>query len=1031
MRGLIRVLGVVAWIGLVPSLAWAQGASITGVVRDASGAVLPGVTVEATSPALIEKVRSVVTDGTGQYRLADLRPGVYSVTATLSGFSASRRDGIELTGSMTATIPLELRVGALNETITVTGATPIVDVQSVRRQVSVDNEVISQIPSARAYGAIMNLIPSVANQGGTASDVQIAPNMTVFGGQGGRGNEGRLQVDGLGTGAPLNGAGVSTYIADVGNAQEVTFTTSGGLGEAEVGGPTVSIVPKTGGNTFKGQFYFAGVNDAMVGNNYDEELRAAGLAVAGQLIKLWDYNFGVGGPIKRDRLWFYGTFRDEGNYRSIPGIFPNKNAGDPTKWTYEADTTRQAQGAESWRIATLRLTLQATQRNKFNIYWDEQSPCNGSAYFGGEGCREQPESGAVVGPLGLGGLSSTTSPEVAGYLHTIQRVQQITWTSTATNRLLLEAGLGTFLARWGPQDAPGNPTRNLIRVQEQCPAATGCAANGNTPNLNYRSANWASNWSGAHRWRASGSYVTGRQSIKFGYQGAFFVEDDTSFSNINYLSYRVANGAPTPTCNANTTPACGPNQFTQTINENTRSSRTALNAFFVEEQWTVGRYTFQGAIRYDHSWSWYPEQTLGPHKWLATQVVYPRTDGVNYDDVTPRLGFAWDVFGTGRTAVKVNIGRYLEPASNGNGNYGVNNPTNRIVTTNSRSWIDADNDFVIDCDLFNQAAQDLRSSGGDNCGAGNTRFGTLNPAEAFDPALLNGWFVRPDDWGFSASIQQEVLPRVSAELQYTRRWLSGFNAQDNRATVNTDYTQYSVTAPLDPRLPNGGGYTICCMFDVNPNRVGQTDNFTTLAENFGKRTQIYNGFLLNVSARPGNGLTLQGGINTGSTVSDTCDIRAVLPETSLTNPYCENAPGFVTRVTGLAAYTVPKVDVLLSTTFRSDQGAPLQATFVFGNAAIAPSLGRNLSAGANANVTINLIEPGTEWGDRVNEIDVRIAKILRFGRTRTNIGFDVYNLINSNAILSYNQTFTPGGQWLRPTQVLTPRFVKFSAQIDF
>jgi hypothetical protein len=1013
----LAVAAAVAWVIMAPGLAWAQGASITGVVRDASGAVLPGVTVEVSSPALIEKVRSVVTDGTGQYRIVDLRPGTYSITATLAGFSTVKRDGIELTGTMVAAIPLELRVGALEETITVTGETPIVDVQSVRRQVSVDNEVISSIPSARAYGAIMNLIPSVGTQGGAAADVQIAPNMTVFGGQGGRGNEGRLQVDGLGTGAPLNGAGVSTYIADVGNAQEITFTTSGGLGEAEVGGPTISIVPKTGGNSFRGQLYFAGVNDAMVSSNFDEELRAAGLATPGQLIKLWDYNFGVGGPIKRDRLWFYGTYRDEGNYRSIPGIFPNKNAGDPAKWTYEADTSRQAQGAESWRIATLRLTLQATQRNKFNIYWDEQSPCNGAAYFGGEGCREQPESGAVVGPLGLGGLSSTTSPEVAGYLHTIQRVQQITWTSPATNRLLLEAGLGTFLARWGPQDAPGNPTRELIRVQEQCPASSGCAANGNIPNLNYRSANWASNWSGAHRWRASASYVTGRQSMKVGYQGAFFVENDTSFSNINYLSYRVANGVP--------------NQFTQTINENTRKSRTALSALFAEEHWTLGRLTLQGALRYDHSWSWFPEQTLGPHKWLPTQAVYPRTDGVSYNDITPRAGVAWDLFGTGRTAVKVNIGRYLEPASNGNGNYSVNNPTNRIQSTSSRTWIDADRDFVVDCNLFDQAAQDLRATGGDSCGVGNSRFGTLNPAETYDEKLLNGWFVRPDDWGFAASVQQEVLPRVSVELQYTRRWLSGFSAEDNRATAIGDYTQFSVTAPLDPRLPNGGGYTICCLFDVNPDKAGQTDNFNTLAENFGKRTQVYNGFLLNVSARPGRGLTLQGGINSGSTVQDSCEIRSVLPETALTNPHCHNAPGFVTRVTGLASYVVPKIDVLLSTTFRSDQGAALSANFVYNNAAVAPWLGRGLSAGPNANVTVNLIEPGTEWGDRVNEIDIRVAKILRFGPTRTNIGFDIYNLVNSNAVLNYNQAFIPGGAWLRPTSVLTPRFVKFSAQVDF
>jgi hypothetical protein len=999
---------------MAPSLAYAQ-ATIAGVVRDPSGGVLPGVTVEASSDALIEKVRSVTTDGTGQYRIVDLRPGTYTVTFSLVGFSTVKRDGIVLTGSMTATVPAELRVGALEETITVTGETPIVDVQSVRRQTTVDNDIISSIPSARAYGAIMNMIPAVGNVTGNAADVQVAPVMTVFGGSGGRGNEGRLQVDGLGTGAPLNGAGVSTYIADVGNAQEVTFTTSGGLGEAEVGGPSMSIVPKTGGNTFKGQFYFAGVNDAMVGSNYSEELRARGLNTPGQLEKLWDYNLGIGGPIKRDRLWFYFTFRDEGSYRSIPNVFPNKNAGDPTKWTYEADKSQRALGAESWRIGTLRLTLQATPRNKFNLYWDEQKPCNGAAYPGADGCRE-PEPGTVVGTLGLGSLSATTSPEVSGYLNSIQRVQQVTWTSTATNRLLLEAGLGTFLARWGPEDQPGNPTRDLIRVQEQCTA--GCANNGGIPGLNYRSANWSSNWSGAYRWRASGSYVTGRQSMKVGYQGAFFVEDDTAFSNTNFLSYRVNNGVP--------------NQFTQTINMNTRKSRTALTALFFEEQWTLGRYTLQGAVRYDNSWSYFPEQTLGPHKWLPEQVVYARTDGVNYKDVTPRAGVAWDVFGTGKTAVKVNIGRYLEPASNGNGNYGVNNPTSRISGNTSRSWVDGNGNFVVDCDLLSMAAQDNRPSGGDSCGAGSSTFGTLVFTETVDPGLLRGWGIRPDDWGFSASVQQELLPRVSVEVQYNRRWLSGFNATDNLATANSDYTPYTVIAPSDPRLPGGGGYAIGTLYDVVSTKFGQTDNFVTSSERYGKRTSVYNGLLLNVSARANNGLTVQGGINTGETVTDQCEIREALPEaTGLTNPYCRNAPGLVTRVTGLAAYTVPKVDVLLSTTFRSDQGAALQANYTYSGAQIAAFLGRQLSAGPNSNVSVNLLEPGEEYGDRVNEIDIRVAKILRFGRTRTNIGFDIYNVLNSDAVLTYNQNFVVGGDWLRPNSVLTPRFVKFSAQVDF
>jgi hypothetical protein len=194
--------------------------------------------------------------------------------------------------------------------------------------------------------------------------------------------------------------------------------------------------------------------------------------------------------------------------------------------------------------------------------------------------------------------------------------------------------------------------------------------------------------------------------------------------------------------------------------------------------------------------------------------------------------------------------------------------------------------------------------------------------------------------------------------------------------------------------------------------------------------------LVNLSARTRNGITFQGGVNSGKTVTDTCDVRAHLPELTLTNPYCHNDSGFVTRVTGLGSYTVPKIDVLVSGTLRSDQGANLAANYTVTSAVAAVSLGRPL-AGNTPNVTVNLIAPGTVYGDRINEIDLRIAKVLRFGRTRTNVGFDIYNVLNANPVLTYNPAFipisatNPNGQWLVPTSVLQSRFVKLTASIDF
>jgi hypothetical protein len=413
----------------------------------------------------------------------------------------------------------------------VTGESPIVDTQSIRRQTTLDHELLTSAPTARSWAATAVLIPGIVTQAGASADVQITPQMTVFGGMGGRGNEGRMQVDGLNTGAALNGGGVSTYVADISNAQEVVTTTSGGLGEAEVGGPTLSIVPRSGGNKMTGQTYLSGVSSGMVGSNYSDTLKNAGLSTPGSLVKQWDFAGGVGGPILKDRIWYYATARDEGQWRTIPGVFPNKNANDPAKWLYEPDTTRTAQGAESFQLFSTRFTVQASPRNKFNVHWDWQIPCNGAAVAGSsDGCRTQPNSSAVVGALGLGGLTATTSPETAQYLHLLVQNRQFTWSSPVTNKLLLEAGLGSYEARWGPNEAPGNLTRGLVRVTEQ--ASRGFDTNGDgtvdvrsLANLAYRSANWAEDYDNPNTWRGAASYVTGSHSLKVGYIGGYLVED--------------------------------------------------------------------------------------------------------------------------------------------------------------------------------------------------------------------------------------------------------------------------------------------------------------------------------------------------------------------------------------------------------------------------------------------------------------------------------------------------------------------------
>lgn len=1022
----------------VPATAAAQ-ATITGVVKDASGAVLPGVTVEASSPVLIEKVRTAVTDNSGQYRIVDLRPGTYTVTFALTGFSSVRREGVELAGTFVAAVNAELRVGALEETITVTGEAPIVDVQSIRRQQSVSGETIASLPTSRAYGALFQLVPAVSTGGGANLQVQIMPGLSVFGGPGGRGTEGRLTVEGLAVGAALSGGGVSSYIPDVGNSQEVTFTTSGGLGESEVGGPTMNIVPKTGGNQVHGNVYLAGTPGGLVGSNYTQELADAGLRVPGDLLKLWDYTVGIGGPILKDRIWYFANAREEGSWSSVPGMYANKNAGLPGVYVYDPDTTRQAATAHSWRIVNLRLTLQPTRRDKINLFWDEQHPCQGAAWPGlDEGCRQQPSSEWIIGGASgvagsFGSASATSSPEISNYAgrgHAFQRVTQATWTSPMTNRLLLEAGFGTYYSRYGGQEMPGNPTRSIPRMVEQCAGVAPATAVPNAcahgiSNLTFGSQDWQSNQQTVFSWRASASYVTGAHSLKFGYQGGFPTLNQNYFSNDNHLIYRMNYGVP--------------NLLTMDLKPFHVRQRTRSESVYAQEQWTHKRLTLQWAVRYDHAWSYFPEQTVGPVRFLPTPVTFPRTDGVKgYDDITPRGGAAYDLFGNGNTALKVNVGKYLEAATNHN-TYTLTNPTARLAGSPvlgapppvTRAWTDANRNYVPDCDLLNPALQDLRAGGGDLCGAlSNQNFGKPVFTGSFDPEILEGWGVRPSDWQIGVSVQQKVMTGVSVEIGYYRRWLQNFTTTDNRAVTASDYDQFSITAPSDSRLPGGGGYAINGLYNINPAKLGLTDTLTTSAGNYGDQTSMYNGVQVNATARMRSGFTFQGGLNTGKTVVDTCRVREQLPEIAVADPYCHNDPGFVTRVTGLAAYTVPKVDVLVSGTFRSDQGSSLAANYVVSTAEAAKTLGRPL-AGNAPSITVNLLEPGQKWGERVNEVDLKVAKVLRFGRTRTNVGVDIYNLFNANPVLTYNQAFTPGGRWLVPTSVLSARFAKISASIDF
>src|SRR6266508_3775135 len=272
MMRAMKTLVLLAAVALGPSAAFAQTA-LAGTVKDPSGAVVPGVTVEASSPVLIERIRTATTDAAGQYRIESLQPGTYTVSFTLPGFATLKRDDVLVSGTGVVKIDAEMRVGGVAETVVVTGESPVVDVQSTRRAITLDNETMRNLPSVRSYSYLLTAVPGLQ---ANITDVNTGPVFAIFPVHGGRGVESRLTVEGLNISNPPGGNQPPNYTADIGNATEVTVQTSGGLGEFETAGVQMNMVPKQGGNTISGLVAGSGFSKAMQSDNYTDALKARG-----------------------------------------------------------------------------------------------------------------------------------------------------------------------------------------------------------------------------------------------------------------------------------------------------------------------------------------------------------------------------------------------------------------------------------------------------------------------------------------------------------------------------------------------------------------------------------------------------------------------------------------------------------------------------------------------------------------------------------------------------------------------------------
>ena len=986
----ITCAATLAALILLPALVYAQP-SIVGTVRDASGAAVAGVTIRASSPSLIEKVRSASTDEDGRYVIVDLRPGIFTVTFGLAGFNTISREGIELSGSLVATVDAELTVGDVTETMVVSGDAPIIDARSVRQQTTMTADIVSSVPTGRSLVNLGALIPGMnvwsprgqADVGGTNNLQNMF--MAIHGG---RISDQRTYVDGVPI-RNIQGEGYNpNFTPDMSSAQEVTIDYGAASADAITGGVRANYVPRVGGNTFRLSLFATAANGAF--QSASTKPVARGLLHADSLKLTYDVNPAGGGPILRDALWFYAAVRAQSNRNHVGGVFENRNAGDPDAWTYEPDFDRPGLSAITQNSVNGRLTWQATPRDRFSFFFERQ-------------WRVWDEG------------TLNRSPEAFSRFRFPQNQIAITgWTTPLSDRWLVEARGAYHAEVWrniGGDDLLAS-NRSLVPVLEQ---------GGAYPGLMYRAKSGVyaeQSMPFIKSVQSAVSYVTGAYALTAGIDVLTGTNTNTNTFNDSGLQYRFNSGVP--------------NQITEIAAPYELAWRLAEIGAFAQNRWNVQRLTVNAGLRFDYFGTTFPSAHLGPGPLVPDRdMTFPETSWYRLKDLSPRLGVAYDLFGTGRTAVKASAGRYVVAQSPMTGH-----PVTSIPLSVTRSWNDEDGDYTPDCEITNPHANG-------ECGmVSDLNFGGIGTSTTYDPAILAGWNVRPFDWELSAAIQHELASQIGITAGYFRRVYGNFTVLDNRATTVSDYTSYSVPAPLHAQLPRGGGYTVGGLFDIDPRKRGDVDNYVTSSARYGNQMEQWNGVELTLDMRL-RSLLVRGGISSGRTSTDICDVAAELPEVlgtgggagtrqvALSLDQCRVEGTFLTQTKWLASYTVPRIGVDLAAAFQSAPGPEIQANYVAPNAVAERSLGRPLSGGA-ANATVTLVKPGTFYGDRLHQLDFRVAKIVRWSGARTALNFDVYNVFNASAVTAMNLIYSgTGAEWLRPQSVLPPRLFKLSVQFDY
>ncbi|MFN7984953.1 MAG: carboxypeptidase regulatory-like domain-containing protein [Vicinamibacterales bacterium] len=992
-----KILGYVAaafaCIAMLPAIAHAQSA-IVGVVKDTSGAVLPGVTVEAASDALIEKTRSVVTDGSGQYRIVDLRPGSYSVTFSLEGFQSYKRDALELPAQFTMTINADMKVGSLEETLTVTGDAPTVDVQTAVHTQVLNREAIDAIPTGRTIQGMGQLIVGVSlnlpDTGGAR-----AMQQTYMSTHGMTTANNTIMIDGMIVNGLQSDGAVQSYFNDAMN-QEVSYQTSGIGAETSAGGVRLNMIPREGGNKWNGDFKGAYRPHQWQGDNLTDTYRAQNLKTGNGIDRILDATVAQGGPIKKDKLWFFASAR----YFSVNNFIADTQFKDGSRGVDD----------QFIRSALVRLTWQITPKWKLGAYQDEIDKYRGHDMQS----KYEPETAAIQ------------------WFSPAYHTNQAKLTGTLTPRLLVEGGFSSNLEYYTNSYRPGI---------EQPRFTDAWYANTNQTESDlggWRRAAQAQNTQSPARynWQAAMSYVSGRHNLKTGVQyqrGTFFHTVDANGDL--YQVYRSAStgipySVPDSVVIRNTPLA----KYGERLNYDV--------GIFVQDTFTMNRLTVTGGIRYE----WLNSQVEGTSspagRFVPARSFQTIKDVPNWSDPAPRMSAVYDLFGNSKTALKYSLNRYNQARTTGIA--AAYNPFQSQTT--SLAWTDLNNDGIaqggltFNADGSRQTACVYKTAGCEiDFSSLSANFGIASP---------NQYGAYPRTWNLEqgVEIQHELLPRLSL----TGSWFHG-SFHNLTRTINQSWL-YTGDDPT--KNPNYTPTTVYNIVTGDPITVYArtaaaqalpTKNLDTVDPD---RKRVYNAYNLEFRTRLGKGSQIFGGFAFERQLDTNC-AAADNPNTLLFCDDTKNDVPFSVQFKLAGNYPLP-FGLQLSGSFQSNQspaGTPGTITSTKYMAitrgttrypancpgACAAVAGQVIlpSTFQPATLSVPLVAPSSYFLERINQLDFKLQKTFKVERFTVSPQLEIFNINNSSAMISTVSNNVLSTSYRYANSIMQPRMIGVGAQVKW